>query len=454
YIVRGGPGTGKTTIGLHFLSEGIRRGEIVLYVTLEESEEKVRTHALTLGIDIEKMHFLDMSPQSDLFRKNESYDIFSPAEVEREPTNRIIAEIIEKLKPSRIFLDPVTQFRYLSPDLFQYRSQILSFMNFLRQQRATVLFSSEFSPEAPDDDLLFIADGVINLINEEHGRYIQVQKLRDSGFKEGRHSLKLTEKGAVVYEHLRPMLHRVEVAHKRYSSGIPELDELLHGGIEAGTITLVTGPSGAGKTTLGMQFVKESAARGERSVVFSFDEEKDLIIHRCSSLGIPVIPMQEKGLLDVIKIEPLQYSSDEFADLVRKEVEINNAKLVMIDSTAGYRLSVKGENVAASLHAIAKYLQYRGVFTILVNEMDSVIGDFSITEDHISYLADNIVFLRYFEASGQIHRAIGVLKKRLGSFEHTLRELEITKEGIKLGKPLDKFRGILSGTPSLNGIHD
>ncbi len=447
YLVRGGPGNGKTTLGLHFLTAGASQGEKALFISLEEPVDHIRKNAEARGFNLKDIHFLDLSPASEFFREAQTYDIFSPAEVEREPITAKIVEQIEKVKPQRVFLDPMTQFRYLSSDVFQFRRQVLSFLRFLVEKGATVVFTSEGSAEAPDDDLQFMSDGVIDLDNPDKGRTISVNKLRGSGFRHGRHTLKMTDSGIVVYPRLMPVARKQEFLGEVIPSGVPEIDELLNGGLERGTVTFITGPSGVGKTTLGLQFMKEAAGRGERSVVYSFEEETDIIMRRCEAVNIPARAMIEKGTLGLVKVEPLQYSADEFASLVRRDVEEKGTRVVMIDSIAGYRLSLRGEEIQGRLHALCKYLQNIGVVVFMIVETASVIGDFQVTDIGVSYLADNIIFLRYLEIRGEMRKAVGVLKKRLSNFEKTLREFDITRYGIKVGRPLIELRGILAGTP-------
>jgi circadian clock protein KaiC len=448
-LVRGGPGSGKTTLGLHFLAAGTALGEKSLFISLEESEARIREDAEKRGIDIQQVVILDISPSSQFFTEVQSYDIFSSAEVEHEPLINQIVEKIKELQPDRVFLDPMTQFRYLSVDTFQFRKQAMSFLRFLVEQGCTLLFTSEKNVNQPDDELQFTSDGIIDL--DGHNRILAVTKLRGSGYHSGTHTFKLSNKGFEVFPLLLPNSQQADFTFEQLPSGIPDLDELLNGGIERGTITILSGPSGVGKTTLGMQIMKEAAGRGELSIIYSFEEEEAMIVRRCDSIGIPVSKMIEKGFLLFKKIEPLQYTPDEFARMVREEVESNKGnQIVMIDSVAGFTVSLRGDELKTRLHALCKYLQNMGVAVIIINEVESVTGDFRITEAGISYLADNVIFLRYIEVNGELRRAIGVIKKRLSDFEKTLREFEITRYGIRIGKPLVNLRGILRGTPEYN----
>lgn len=451
YLVRGGPGSGKTTLGLHFLMAGASRGETCLFITLGEPEAEIRANAASLGFDLSNIHFLDLSPGAEFFTQMQSYDIFSPAEVEREPVTQQILDKIKQLNPTRVFLDAMTQFRFLSTDEFQFRKQVLSFLRFLVDQGITVLFTSEGSESSPDDDLQFMSDGVLHLELLPEGRIVRISKFRGSDFRSGKHSMRLTKQGMRVSARLLPEMHKARFVPETISSGIPELDELLHGGLERGTISLLTGPTGVGKTTLGLQFMKEAAGRGERSVVYAFEESIETLLRRCEAVNIPVRTMMERGTLSVIQIEPLHFTADEFANIVRQEVEEQQVRIVMLDSISGYRLSLRGEDLVTHLHALCKYLQNMGVAVLLVNEVEYLTGDFRVTEVGVSYMADNIVFLRYLELQAEIRKVIGVLKKRLTSFERTMREIEVSRYGIKVGKPLTNLQGILTGRLELLG---
>ena len=447
YLIRGGPGTGKTILGLHYLTAGAAAGEPSLFISLGEPVEEIRKNAKMLGFNLDGVEFLDLSPTPEFFSEVQAYDIFAPAEVEREPMTKKITDAVESLKPKRVFADSMTQFRYLATDEFQFRKQVLSFLRFLIEQGATVLFTSESSATLPDDDLQFLADGVTTLDYAPEGRNISISKYRGSSFRGGPHAFIINEQGFRVFPRLLPVVHRREYAMETIPSGVPELDELLHGGIERGTITLVSGPSGVGKTTVSTQFMKEAAGRGERSVVFTFDESLDTFLTRSENIGISVHAMMEKGTLGVVQIEPLRYTPDEFANIVRAEVEENNARIVMVDSVSGYRLSLRGEDLTAHLHALGRYLKNMGVTMLLLTEVEHVTGEFRITDVGISYLADNVIFLRYLELRGEIRKAIGVLKKRTSDFEKTLREFSITRYGVKVGRPLTELRGLLRGVP-------
>lgn len=448
HLICGGPGGGKTILGLHFLLAGIEKGETGLYITLGESEAALKRNASNLGFNLEPLHFLDLTPNSTYFSQVQTYDIFSSADVEREPITQKIIEEVTKLKPDRVFIDPMTQFRYLAKDVFQYRRQVLSFLRFLIELGATVMLASESSAEAPDDDLQFMCDSVLKLDRfATGGRGIAISKFRGGDFQPGRHSLRLTSHGMEVYPLLLPTVLTAPVTPSAISSGIPELDELLGGGLVAGTVTILTGPTGVGKTTLGLQFLTASAGRGLESILYAFEEETEGIVNRCDPINIPIRQMVEHKSLHLARIEPLRWLSAEFAQRVRHDLEKHNIQLVMIDSISGYRRMPGQGDFLNSIHALVKYIQSLGVSVILIAETPNITGDFKVTETAMSYLSDTIIFLRYLEIEGELRKAIGVLKKRAGSFERQLREFEITRYGIKVGNPLTHLRGILRGTP-------
>ena len=448
YLVRGGPGVGKTALGLHFLVEGKRRGESVAFISHGARPELTRQDARSLGLDPSGIEFLDFTPGPEFFAESQSYDLFSPAEVEGATFASELVSRFDALRPARVFLDALTLVRHLSADLVDFRRYSQAFLSFLTAAGTTVIFASGSSDRAADEDLQFMADGVINLdYSPTLGRTVTVSKLRGSGFRLGRHSAKIDDEGLHVFPRLLPEAFRAPQRKERVPSGIEELDAMLAGGIERGAVTLVTGPTGVGKTTLGTQFIKEAASRGERSVIYTFEETRETLQSRSEGIGMPVGEMIERGTLAVQEIEPLHYTPDQFALAVRQEVEREGTSVAMIDSTSGYRLSMQGEDLVPHLHALCKYLKNMGVTVLLIYEVPQITGDFRVTEADVSYIADNVVFLRYVEIDGELRRVVGVLKKRTSDFEKKLRELEITGEGIYVGEPLAGFRGILSGVP-------
>ena len=453
YMIRGEPGVGKTAIGLHFLAAGRDAGERTLFLTQGATIDALRADAASIGIDTDGIEFVDFTPEPELFSSAQTYDVFSPLEHERETYSARIVETIEQMRPKRVFLDALTQGRHLSADVVDFRRQAHAFLRFLVSSGATVVFASGSSDVRSDEDLQFMSDGVLHLeySREAGGRVLTVTKMRGSRFRLGRHSIRIADDGLHVYPRLVPEAHGRTYVQEPISSGNEALDALFGGGFERGAVTMISGPSGVGKTTLAMQFLRASALRGERAVAYSFEESVSTILQRARATGTPLDELVENGTLGVVEAEPLDYTPDQFALAVRREIEERGTKLVLLDSIAGYRQSIRGEDLVAQIHALSRYLKNMGATVIVIYETGSVTGDFRATEIGISYLADNIVFGRYVEVDGELRRVIGVLKKRTSDFERTLRELLITSEGVVVGEPLRGMRGILTGIPEWNG---
>lgn len=461
YLVRGTSGTGKTTIGAHFLTGGASP-EDALFLTLSETRESLVRNAGSQGIELGEVRFLDLTPATDDLRLAESYTIFETAEVEGGGLLEKIADGLRRQCPERVFIDSLTQLRFLAPDAFQFRKQVLSILRYLTGRGATVLFTSETSSETPDDDLRFLSDGILSLDHGKLERTVQITKMRGADYRSGMHHFTISSTGVRVYPRLEPGSPRTGEVYEqqRIGCGEPELDRMLHGGLDRATVSIITGPSGVGKTTLGLQYMKEAASRSERSVVYTFEENPSTLRHRCTQLSIPVAEMLDTGLLAVEYVEPLGCSPDEFTEHVREEVEQRNARIVMLDSLSGYRIAVGGskEELVVRLHALCRYLTNRGVTVIVINEVESITSEaFRVTEGGISYLGDTIVMLRYLELNGEIEKCIGVLKKRTGDFDKGLRRLSIGQGGISAGRQYSGISGILKGTPvhthSGNGAH-
>ncbi len=455
-LVRGPPGSGKSIFSLHYLAAGIDAGETGLYINLGEPETYIRDTARHFGFDIDSLAFLNLSASGDQFQGEETYTLFESGEVETPSLVENIRTEIQEINPDRVVVDPVTEFRYLAPDEHQFRSQILGLINLLKSEGATVLLTSQAAASMPDDDLQFLVDAVINMGKDSDRRTFHVSKFRGSSVRSGHHTLQITDEGMRVWPRLDPNRHEREHTPAKLSSGVPALDSLLSGGLMSGTITFLSGPTGVGKTTTGLQFMKEAAGRGQRSVLYSFEEDRTTLFERASAVNIPLAEMIDRGTLNVEVIGPEELTVDEFTHHVRDEVEDNDAEIVMVDGTSGFEQSLRGtsENPMQDLVRIGRYLRNMGVTGLVSNEVHNITGEFRATDQGMSYLADSIVVLRHVEYKGSLRKVIGVLKMRTSEYENQLRELEITEHGLRVGDSLPELRGILTGTPTWDDSGD
>ncbi|MFN2340923.1 MAG: ATPase domain-containing protein [Halanaerobium sp.] len=451
YLLRGGPGTGKTTLGLHFLIEGLKNKEKVLLVTMTEDIEKIKENGKNYNFPMAKINYIDLSPGADFVSENRDYDLFSSAQNEQKPLLKKLTKKIDELKPDRIFFDGFTQLKYLSSDDFKFRKQILSFMQFVKKYNSTILLTSEVGASNPDDDLQFMVDGIINILYEHQNHYLEITKYRGSSFQRGKHTMKFKKDGIKIYPQLELKKNNLDYESEVLSFAVPEIDKLLHGGIEKGTTTIISGPTGVGKTTLGTQFLTANGDNDLRSIIYTFEESYKTLMERSKSINIPLEQLKNDNKVFIKEISPLEYTPAEFAYEVSRDVKEKDISVVLFDSIAGYFLTFNTLNemqkMITAIHHLCEHLKSWGVTVLMINEQKMITGDFQATDTQTSFIADNLIFLRYLEINGRLKKAIGVLKKRMSGFENTLRDFEITEAGIKVGEPLEDLRGILSGNP-------
>lgn len=450
YLLIGDPGTGKTMTGLHFLHAGLDADEDVLFIHGEESRADIIVNAAEVGIDLEDADFLDIGPESAFFTQSQSYDVVNPQDVEED---RLIADIratIEELDPDRVLIDPISQLQYIEPNEYQFRKRIIAFTRFLKERETTVLATKTPGIQM-DEQLRSLSDGVIALTHEDERRRISVPKHRGIGQADGTHGLEIRSDGVDVFPALRPESHDRTFDPAQLRSGISGLDDLLDGGLERGTVTIISGPSGVGKSTTATEFLQTAAANEAGALAYLFEESLETFTHRGETFEVPVTRLREEGPLTVEEILPQTLSPEEFARLVKRQVEEQDANLVVLDGIEGYRTAIKGGegdvDLRKRLHALTRYLTNMNVTVILVDERHQVTGLPQPTGSSISYLADNLLFQQYLELGGELHRMVGVLKKRVSGFERVPRRFRITVDGIEVGEPLSDVHGLLDGVP-------
>ncbi len=456
YLVEGAPGTGKTTLALQFLREGVQRGERTLYITLSETREELTVVAASHGWSLEEFDVFELSA-IDAMMSGREQSILHPWEMELGEMVRLIEAEVERVQPTRVVFDSLSEMRLLAQDPLRYRRQVLSLKQFFAGRRITVLLVDDMTGSKEGSTQLHsLCHGVFTLSRRtlEFGaarRQIQVQKLRGVDFVAGFHDLAIRRGGLEIYPRLIAADHHAPFVGEPVESGVAELDALLGGGPLRGTSTLVTGPAGTGKTTIALQYVDAACKRGENVVLYEFDERIGTLMVRARAFDIDLAVHIDSGRLEVEQINPAEMAPGEFAQRLRRQVEDRGARMVVIDSLNGYLSSMPQEQqLVLQLHELLSYLNQLGVVTFLINPQQGLVGTMQ-SNLNISYVADAVVLLRFFEAGGRIRKAISVLKNRAGKHEDTIREFRVDAGGVRVGEPLVEFKGVLTGTPEYTG---
>ncbi len=459
YLLEGDPGTGKTTVAMQFVIEGVRSGQTALYITLSESTLELRASARSHGWDAAELPIAEFVPDEASLSPEQQYTVFHPSEVELAGTIRRMTELIDERRPDRVVIDSLSELRLLAADTMRYRRQLLALKQYFMGREITVLLLDDraATSDGSDRQLRSIAHGVIRLEKAARSfgttrRQIEVLKLRGSAYREGFHDYTIERGGVRVYPRLIAGEHETEFGSERLLSGVGALDMMFGGGVSRGSSTLVLGPSGAGKSTIAMQFAHAAAQRGDRAVVYMFDEVLRTAQDRAEALRMPVRAEIEKGTLAMMQIDPAELSPGEFVWRIRRDLLEHDTRVVVIDSVSGFMKSMPGElDLMLHLHELLSFLNQSGVVTFFIMNQHGVLGPME-SEADVSYLADTVVLLRYFEVKGEMRQLISVLKQRVGAHEHTLRELRFSGErGVEVGKPLREFRGVLTGVPDFDG---
>ena len=458
YLLQGDPGSGKTTFALQFLLEGLRVGEPAFYITLSETQAELEKVAHSHAWPLERIPLLELSAIDSLLRPESQTTVFHSSEVELTRVTSLLLSEVRKHRPVRLVFDSLSEFRLLAETPLRYRRQLLSLKQELTLLGCTVLLlddKMDSSPVGPDPHVLSIAHGVFEMeqLSPDYGRSrrrLRIMKVRGVSFREGYHDYIIETGGLRVFPRLIAAEHRTMFRRAPVPSGLGELDQLLGGGLDAGSTTLIQGQAGTGKSTLALQYATRLALSGHRSHLFCFDETVGIVLDRAEKLGLELSEYVRQGLMTIQQIDPAEISPGEFADRVIRAVD-GGSKLVVVDTLNGYLNAMPGERyLMTQLHELSTYLNQRGVLTIFVLTQHGIIGGEGPVD--ISYLADTVLNLRFFEVSGTIRTALSVLKKRSGPHERTIREFMLEAGlGIRVGAPLSGFKHILSGSPLFVG---
>lgn len=454
YLVEGNPGSGKTTLALQFLMDGARRGEPVLYVTLSETKEELAGVAQSHGWSLDGVTVCELIPTEDTLLPDAQTRMFHPSEVELSETTKTVLAEVERAKPMRVVFDSLSEMRLLAQNPLRYRRQILGLKQFFTGRHCTVLLLDDRTSEVTDLQLQSIAHGVVTLehLAQDFGaerRRLRVMKMRGVQFRGGYHDFTIRRGGLAVFPRLVAADHHRPFQAGQVTSGVPALDALLGGGLDRGTSALLIGPAGCGKSSIAVQYLAAAAGRGEHGVLFAFDEGLGTLKARSAGLGVDLDAHVLAGRIRVQQVDPAELSPGEFAQAVRRAVEVDGARVVVIDSLNGYLQAMPEERfLTIQLHELLTYLGQQGVIALLVVAQHGLMGSGMQTPVDASYLADAVILLRFFESAGHLRRVVSVVKRRSGAHESTLREFRLGAGGLWVGEPLRELHGVLTGTPA------
>jgi circadian clock protein KaiC len=459
HLIEGQPGTGKTTLALQFLMDGRDRGEKGLYVSLSETKAELIRSAKTHGWSLDGIDIFELVPPELTLDPQRDQTVLYASDLELGETVAMVMKEVERLKPSRVVFDSVAEIRLLSQSALRHRRQILALKHFVAQQGCTALFLDDMTQEIEETSLHSLAHAVLRLQQTplQFGgdrRRLRIFKMRGRIYKGGYHDFVIRKGGIVVYPRLVASEH-----HRDYSddqpveSGLPALDRLMGGGLDRGTSTLVIGPAGSGKSSLVLQVLTAAMDRGEKTLIVSFDESRRVLLKRARGQGADLEDYERRGLFVLEQVDPAELAPGELSGMIRRRVD-EGVRIVVLDSISGYQNALPEETfLTLQMHELLSYLGQQGVVSLLVLAQHGLLGPMQTTVD-LTYLSDTVLLLRFFEAQGQIRRALSVMKKRTGDHETTIREFHIDGQGVRVGPVLSHFQGVLTGVPTFSGADD
>jgi circadian clock protein KaiC len=458
FLLEGRPGTGKTTLGLRFLMQGAEAGEKTLYITLSESAAELRDGAASHGWELDpSIEVFEVIPPDSLLDPEQQQSLLYSSDLELGETTQAMFQAFDRVEPTRVVLDSLSEIRLLAQGALRYRRQVLALKHFFARRGATVLVLDDMSGgDGEDRTVHSLVHGVVQLeeLWPDYGaerRRLRVCKYRGRQYRGGWHDYTIRKGGVAVFPRLVAQEHFTAYQRDLRSSGLPALDALLGGGVEQGSSTLILGPAGTGKTSFSVQFALSAIRRGEKVAYFMFDEELGLMFARWRAMGIDLEKLRDEGHLFIMQVDAAELSPGEFSERVKHSVSQLKAKTVVIDSLNGYQAAMPQEHaLILHMHELLQYLNRQGANTFLTVAQHGLVGDMKTPVD-VTYLADTVVLLRYFEAVGNVRRAVSVIKKRSGPHESTIREYRMTQAGLEVGAPLTEFQGVLRGVPMFVG---